>query len=314
MKISRVRASARTAIAVCTTVLLAASGACSGESPAVPGRGEDQNVTRNSMLDKAPIATEEEFAQSTTAQAIKQRGQLLVGSSQDTPLLSQQNPITGQTEGFDAIMGRLLAKYILGRPNVHIVNSVSQIREALLQNSTVDVVLQTYSVTPARTQKVGFAGPYFISGPAILARKDDGLVTRAEDLRDKTVLAVTNSTGSQVVRQFNPKEVITFSTNSECVQALEQHRGDVYVNDLTQLAGDAQLNNKVQVNSGTFGMDPYGVGIRRGDDAFRTFINNWLTKIESAGLWKQAYQESLGTVLKGEPPAPPQPGSVPGTS
>ncbi|GAB3583068.1 glutamate ABC transporter substrate-binding protein [Amycolatopsis endophytica] len=276
--------------------------------PTDSGTGQEQ-----SLLDRAPVASEADLATSPTAQAIKQRGQILIGSQLDTPLLSQQNPTTGQTEGFDAILGRLLAKYILGRPNTKIVNSTSQIREALLQNSTVDVVLHTYSITPTRAEKVSFAGPYFVSGPAIMARKGDSAVTKPQDLKGKKVLAVTNSTGAALLPQYEPEQIITLSSNSECMAALEQGRADAYVNDLTQLAGNAVTNDKVQVNSGTFGQDPYGVGIRHGDETFKQFINDWLKKIQAAGLWQEAYKQTLGTVIPGDAPAPPATGSVPGS-
>jgi len=297
--------------ALLTAVALGAATACSASGGAVPddsGAGQEQ-----SLLDRAPVATEADLAASPTAQAIKQRGQILIGSQLDTPLLSQQNPTTGQTEGFDAILGRLLAKYILGRPNTKIVNSTSQIREALLQNSTVDVVLHTYSITPTRAEKVSFAGPYFVSGPAIMGRKGDSSVTKPQDLKGKKVLAVTNSTGAAMIEQYEPAQIITLSTNSECMAALEQGRADAYVNDLTQLAGNAVTNDKVQVNSGTFGQDPYGIGIRHGDEAFKQFLNDWLKKIEDAGLWQEAYKQTLGTVIPGDAPTPPSTGSVPGS-
>lgn len=297
--------------ALLTAVALGTVTACTSGGTAVPpagGAGQEQ-----SLLDRAPVASDADLAASPTAQAIKQRGQILIGSQLDTPLLSQQNPTTGQTEGFDAILGRLLAKYILGRPNVKIVNSTSQIREALLQNNTVDVVLHTYSITLPRAEKVSFAGPYFVSGPAIMARKGDSSITKPQDLKGKTVLAVTNSTGAALVQQYEPAQVITLGTNSECVTALEQGRADAYVNDLTQLAGNAQTNDKVQVNSGTFGQDPYGIGIHHGDETFKQFINDWLKKIQAAGLWQEAYKQTLGTVIPGDAPTPPATGSVPGS-
>ncbi|WP_020416941.1 glutamate ABC transporter substrate-binding protein [Amycolatopsis sp. ATCC 39116] len=295
-----------------TAVALGAVTACTSSGGAVPDSGGSADQEQ-SLLDRAPVASDADLAISPTAQAIKQRGQILIGSQLDTPLLSQQNPTTGQTEGFDAILGRLLAKYILGRPNVKIVNSTSQIREALLQNNTVDVVLHTYSITPARAEKVSFAGPYFVSGPAIMTRKGDSSVTKPQDLKGKRVLAVTNSTGSAMVQQFEPAQVITLSTNSECVTALEQGRGDAYVNDLTQLAGNAQTNDKVQIVSGTFGQDPYGIGIHHGDETFKRFVNTWLEKIQAAGLWQEAYKQTLGSVIPGDAPVPPKTGSVPGS-
>ncbi|QWF83955.1 glutamate ABC transporter substrate-binding protein [Amycolatopsis sp. CA-230715] len=287
----------------------AAATACS-DGGAVPG----VHNTSQSILDKAPVATDADLEQSPTAQAIKKRGELLIGGSLDTPLMSQANPNTGETEGFDATLGKLLAKYIIGQPNKKIVNSIPQIRETLIQNATVDVVLQNYSITLPRAEKVSFAGPYFISNQAIATLTEKPDIRGADELNGKTVFAATNSTGAQKVKELAPKaNLVTFGTDQECVAALEQGRGDAWVKDLTVVAGQLRLDKKIKLNTGSFGNDPYGIGIGRGDESFKRFINGWLKKIQAAGLWQQAYKETLGTVIHGDVPAPPEPGSVPGS-
>ncbi|UJW34832.1 glutamate ABC transporter substrate-binding protein [Saccharothrix sp. AJ9571] len=296
---------------VCAVVTLgAAAGACSGGTDAVPGT----NSAAQSMLDRAPVATEAELAASPTALAIKQRGELFIGASLETPLMSQQNPTTGEAEGFDATLGKLLAKYILGEPKRKIITTTPQIREALIQNSTVDAVIQNYSITAKRAEKVSFAGPYFISGQAVATLKGKPDIAGPEDLNGKKVLVATGSTGAGVVKELAPQaQQISFNTDPECVQALEQGRGDAWVKDLPVIAGETKLNDKIQLATGTFGNDPYGIGIKHGDDSFKKFVNDWLKKIQDAGLWQQAYEESLGTVIPGETPAPPAIGSVAGS-
>ncbi|WP_020669945.1 glutamate ABC transporter substrate-binding protein [Amycolatopsis nigrescens] len=300
----------RLVAAICAIFALVSTAACSSGSDAVPG----PPGSGDRLLDRAPVASDEEIAQSPTAKAIKDRGQLLIGSTLENPLLSQQNPTTGITEGFDASLGRLLAKYILGQPNAKIVNATAQTREALLQNNTVDTIIYTYSITVPRSEKVTFAGPYFMSGPAIATLKSTSGITKPSDLNGKKVLANVNTTGASLVKQVAPQaDLTTFATTPECIQALEQGRGDAYVNDLTILASNAVLNDKLKVVGGSFGQDPYGIGLKHGDDTFKKFVNDWLKKIQDAGLWQEAYKESLGTVIEGDPPAPPAIGSVPGS-
>ncbi|WP_020669944.1 glutamate ABC transporter substrate-binding protein [Amycolatopsis nigrescens] len=300
-------------ITACAVVSLGAVTACSGGTDAVPGANSDQQNMQN-LLDRAPVAGDEELAKSPTAQAIKQRGQLLIGGSLETPLMSQQNPTTGETEGFDATLGKLLAKYILGQPSRKIINTTPAIREALIQNNTVDMVIQNYSITPARAEKVAFAGPYLISSQAIATLKGKPDITKPDQLNGKAVCAATGSTGAKTVRDVAPQvNLQTFASDPECVQALEQDRVAAWVKDQTVVAGEAKLNDKIQLATGTFGSDPYGIGIKHGDDTFKKFINDWLKKVQDAGLWKQAYDESLGTVIPGGAPAAPAFGSVPGS-
>lgn len=294
-------------------VLVLAIAACTAEPDQQPAAPDD-SPGAPSLVDRAPVATAAELGTSKTAAAIKRRGELLVGGEVNMPLLSQRNPTTGQTEGFDATLGKMLAKYIVGEPNTKIVKSTPETREALLRINTVDVVIRIYSITPERAEKVSFAGPYLTSGQAIATLKTETGIDSPEDLNDKTVLAVKGATSVKAVQAAAPEaEIKTFDTAPECIQALEDGRGDAYVHDLTLLAGFAFLNDKIQVVGEPFTSEPYGIGLRHGDEDFKRFVNTWLKKIQDAGLWEQAWQQSLGTVVAGDPPTPPVIGSAAGS-
>ncbi|MFI6495771.1 glutamate ABC transporter substrate-binding protein [Nonomuraea typhae] len=291
--------------------LAACSSGGGGASPAVPGEAKP---AAGDLLAKAPVAEAAALLPGSTMEKIKKRGELLVGGSLDAPLLSQQNPVTGEVEGFDAAMGKALAKYILGEPKVKIVNSASETREALLSNGTVDVVFQTYTITPERAKQVAFAGPYYVSGLSIAVKQGTTGIAKPEDLNGKTVIAGANTPAIPAIKKLAPQaEIVTFGSDPECMQALKQDRGVAYVQDETLLAANAQKDTSIQVVGNPFTEDPYGIGLKHGDDQFKKFVNDWLTKIQSAGVWQQAWKDSLGTVVKGEAPKPPAIGSVPGS-
>ncbi|TDD32881.1 glutamate ABC transporter substrate-binding protein [Nonomuraea terrae] len=298
------------AVAVASVLALAACGESS--SPAVPGAAPSSGGT--DVLAKAPVAAAAEILPGSTMEKIKQRGELIVGGSLDAPLLSQQNPVTGEVEGFDAMMGKALAKYILGEPKVKIVNSASETREALLANGTVDVVFQTYTITEERAEQVAFAGPYYTSGLTIAVKKGTTGITKPEDLNGKKVLAGANTPAIPAIEQAAPDaEIITFGSDPECMQALKQDRGVAYVQDETILIANAQKDPSIEIVTKPFTVDPYGIGLKHGDDPFKKFVNDWLVKIQQAGVWQDIWKGSIGTVVTGEAPAPPQIGSVPGS-
>ncbi|MEU6740188.1 glutamate ABC transporter substrate-binding protein [Streptosporangium sandarakinum] len=289
--------------------LSACSGTDSAAPPAVPGEPK-----AGDLLADAPVAAAADILPGSTMEKIKKRGELIVGGSLDAPLLSQQNPVSGEVEGFDADMGKALAKYIIGEPKVKIVNSASETREALLANGTVDVVFQTYTITPERAEQVSFAGPYYSSGLSIAVKKDTTGITKPEDLNGKTVIAGANTPAIPAIKKAAPQaKIVTFGSDPECVQALKQDRGVAYVQDETLLVADAQKDPSIQVVGKPFTSDPYGIGLKHGDDQFKKFVNDWLTKTQSSGLWQRIWKNSLGTVVQGEAPAPPQIGSVPGS-
>jgi ABC-type amino acid transport substrate-binding protein len=304
--------SMRRVAAVAAVSIVGLSAACSGTdstSSAVPGAPKN-----NSVIAQAPVASAAEILPGSTMEKIKQRGELIVGGSLDAPLLSQQNPTTGEVEGFDADMGKALAKYIIGQPKVKIVNAASETREALLSNGTVDVVFQTYTITPERAEQVAFAGPYYSSGLTIAVKKGATGIAKPEDLNGKTVIAGANTPAIPAIKKLAPQaNIVTFGSDPECVQALKQDRGVAYVQDETLLVADAQKDPAIQIVGSPFTTDPYGIGLKHGDDQFKKFVNDWLTKIQGQGVWQQIWKGSLGTVVQGEAPTPPQIGSVPGS-
>lgn len=250
----------------------------------------------------------------STMDKIKKRGELIVGEALDAPLLSQQDPTTGKVEGFDADLAKALAVYILGKPNVKIVNPSTETREALLGNGTVDVVFNTYTITTERAKQVDFAGPYFTSGLAVAVNASNDSIKGIGDLAGKTVIVGANTPAvTEVPKQQPTAKVITFGTDPQCVQALIQGRGDAYVQDITLLASDAKANPKLKVVGQPFTSEPYGIGLKHGDTQFKEFINTWLKTIEDNGLWANIWKATLGTVIESAPPTPPAIGSVPGS-
>ncbi len=286
--------------------------ACSGTSENVPGAPAESEPAAStsapaSVFDDAPVAADDLIVPGSTMAMIKERGKLIVGEALDAPLLSQQDPTNpDQVSGFDADLAKLLAIYIMGEPNVEIVPPASETREALLQNGTVDVVFNTYTITEERAQQVAFAGPYFDSGLAVAVRSDNTDIKGIEDLAGKTVIVGANTPAVTAVPEKQPTaELIDFATDPQAIQALLQGRGDAYVQDYTLLASGALANEDMKVVGQPFTSELYGIGLQLGDDEFKQFINNWLVEIQEGGQWGEVWQSTLGTVVDSDIPTPP---------
>jgi glutamate transport system substrate-binding protein len=53
--------------------------------------------------------------------------------------------------------------------------------------------------------------------------------------------------------------------------------------------------------------------VTRDDPQAKEFVNAWLKEIVDDGSWAKLWQATIGTVVDGEPPAPPEIGSVEGS-
>ncbi|WP_406003326.1 glutamate ABC transporter substrate-binding protein [Streptomyces sp. NBC_00829] len=294
--------------AVCAAALTAtACGGSPGSAPPVPGKSGGAGPD---YLADAPEAAAAAMPDDSTMAKIRKRGYLIVGGSSDAPLLSQKNPTTGKYEGFDADMGRLLAAYILGEPNVRIVSSATQTREALLQNHTVDVVFQTYSITPERARQVTFVGPYLSSGFQIATRKGTQGITTLADLNGQTVIAGANTPAIPEIKKAAPKaKILTFDTDPACIQALKQGRGKAYVQDNITLAGTVKTSPDLQITGEPFNEGNMGIGVPKDQPEMSKFVNTWLTKVIDDGHWSKVWKANFGDTLGDK--TPPVVGSVP---
>ena len=244
---------------------------------------------------------------------IKASGKLRIGGSLDAPLLSQQNPATGKLEGFDAEIGQLLSTYIFGTPDkVEIVSAGTQTREALLQNHTADVVIQTYSITDARAKQVNFAGPYLETGLQIVVKKGTTGVSTLADLAGKTVIAGSNTPAIDSIKKAAPTaKIVTFDDDPSCIQALQQGRGDAYVQGAEIIAGDLVNATDLEAVGSQFDVAPEGIGIPLEQKDMLTFTNTFLKGIIANGQWAKAWKDTFGSV--GIPtPTPPTVGQVTG--
>jgi glutamate transport system substrate-binding protein len=300
-------------LAATASASLALAG-CAGSSQlsAPAGSSSAGADSIDKVLADAPVASSIETG--TLMAKIKQAGVLKVGGTDTGPVFSIKDPLTGKLTGFDADLSKMLAKYIIGKPSTSLTLVTVATREALLQNGTVDTVFATYTITPARAQKIDFAGPYYTSGDAILVKKDNTSITKVSDLNGKTVATESNSTAATEIAKFAPQAKVTlFADDNSCVQAVQQGRADAYVLDQGILLGDATKATDVKVVGTPFTQEPYGIGTPKQNPEMKRFVDDWLKKIQDAGLWQRLYTLTIGKVVAGEVPAPPQIGSVPGS-
>jgi glutamate transport system substrate-binding protein len=311
---------ARFGVALAATAALSLA-ACSdsADAPKLPGSSAQAGgSTYDSIVTSSPVASASDVSANQWATKIKQQGYLNVGGTDAGPLFSMLDPTTGKRTGFDAGLSQMLAHYITGKNDVQALTKLTtttvDTRETLLQNHTVDAIFATYTITPARAQKVAFAGPYYESGDAIMVKKGEKGITKPSDLNGKTVVTESNSTAALDIKKYAPQaNVVLQQQDQQCVAAVQQGRADAYVLDQGILISDASTNPAVQVVGSPFTQEPYGIGLPKDDPAAKQFVNAWLKKVMDDGSWQKLWKATVGTAVSGDVPTPPSIGSVPGS-
>ncbi|MBV9891561.1 MAG: glutamate ABC transporter substrate-binding protein [Rhizobacter sp.] len=251
----------------------------------------------DSLIARGPVADAATIASDRWATKIKQAGTLRLGGTQTSNLFSQLNEKDGKLRGFDAGLAQLLTRYILGDAAKYQFTQVtSSTREQVLINNQVDMVLATYSITPARAEKISFAGPYYTSQAGVLVKSGNNAIQSYGDLAGKKTATQAGSTGPAILAQFAPKAIVQeFQTHQEAVDALRQGRVDAYVTDYTLLLNTLSLGTgDARLAGAPFGpQDPYGVGLPKGSDGV-AFVNAFLKKVEADGTWAKLWTVSIG--------------------
>jgi glutamate transport system substrate-binding protein len=252
------------------------------------------------------VASDTNFAAGTTMAKLSDAKAVKIGVKFDQPGLGYKKPGTDTPEGFDIEIAKIVAAKLGIEPgNVEWVETVSKNREPFLQNGTVDMVVASYSITDARREVVGQAGPYYVTGQQLLVRKDDSSINGPTDLGGKKVCSVTGSTSIKTVQEKYKAAPVPFATYTECVQQLLSNSVDAVTTDGSILLGyAAQQPDKLKVVGESFSEERYGIGFKKGDKEFCSFLNDTMTSAFSGGAWKTAYESTLGKG-GGETPAQP---------
>ena len=252
----------------------------------------------------APVEETVEFEAGTTMAKLNEAGEITIGTKFDQPLFGLKGP-DGQPVGFDVEMGKLIAaKLGIAADKITWTETVSANREPFLQNGQVDLVVATYTINDTRKEVVDFAGPYYLAGQdlLVLAGNPDK-IAGPEDLAGKPVCTVSGSTSEKNIAAYTDN-VIATDTYSNCLGPLRSGEVVAVTTDNVILAGLADQNaGEFEVVDAPFTEEPYGIGLKKDDTEFRTFINDVLEESFEDGTWAKAWESTAGTVL--ETPEPP---------
>ena len=290
--------------ALLLTVALVGAACGDDDDEEASGTGDQTTTT----AEPAPT-----FDAGTTMAALQQKGKIIIGTKFNQLGSGLKNPTTGELEGFDIEIAKLIAAGIFGgtaeeaADKIEFSETVSAVREAVIQAGTVDLVIATYTINDTRKQQVDFAGPYIIDGQTVMVKSENNAITKLTDLNGKKVCTGRGSTTpANLEKQNITAELTLFETYPECADALRQDRVEAVVTDrgillgLVESSQDAFKLLDIDVSE-----EPLGIGLKKGDDAFREFLNTRLEEIYESGEWADAYEATLGQLGLTTPEPPP---------
>ncbi len=254
------------------------------------------------------VAEDAQFDAGTTMAELAEEGSMTVGTKFDQPGFGLRNP-DGVPEGFDVEIAKIIAGELgIAAEAITWTETVSANREPFIQNGQVDMVVATYTINDARKQVIDFAGPYYEAGQDIMvaAGNPEG-IQGPDDLAGKKVCSVEGSTPAENIRTNYPEaQLVAYDAYSKCADDLRNGNVAAVTTDNVILTGFVAGDTEAfELVGNPFTEEPYGIGLAKGDDAFRTFINDTLEQAYEDGTWAEAWERTAGAIT-GEPaPEPP---------
>ena len=197
--------------------------------------------------------------------------------------------------GFDVDLAEALAKLMNVKLEV-IPMPFDELMDAL-EAGGADMVISGMTITPTRTRRVSFVGPYMLSGKSLLA--DKKLMKKAKgdagfNRSDVKLAALKGSTSESLVQQNLPKASLTAVSNyDEGVQMLLEGKVNGMVADMPILALTKQQhrNTEMHLVMPPLSTEPLGIAIARGDEQFENLLRNYLSVFEKTGLFLRLHKK-----------------------
>jgi glutamate transport system substrate-binding protein len=242
------------------------------------------------------------FEAGTTMEKLNKAQKIKIGTKFDQPGFGLKG-LDGKPAGFDVEIGKIIAGELgISADKIEWTETPSKIREEVLEQSKVDIVVATYTINDDRKKRIDFAGPYYVAGQQIMTRKDDDSITGPDAFKDgtKKVCSVTGSTPAKNILTYlkdQATQLVLFDVYSKCADALKNGQVDAVTTDNVILLGLVDKSDDAfKLIGKPFTEEPYGIGVKKDDTAFRDFINDTLEAADKDGSYEKAWKDTAGTV------------------
>ena len=226
---------------------------------------------------------------------IKARGTLICGTLGAVEPFSFQDPKTREIVGYDIDICRMVAKAMGVTIEVKPMSVEARIPELL--QGRVDILAANLGWSKERAKQIDYSYSYFISQQKILVSADSGLTT-LEQLDGKKISALKGSSSEQGVRRVIPTaSTVTFQDASSAFLAVSQGKVDGFCASelgLVKLRQQAQAKSPVSIIEKSVFVEPWGLGIRKGEAAFKEQVNKTLTDLDKAGEINKIFSKWFG--------------------
>lgn len=291
---------------VCAMLMLGSVLAGCSSTPAPSASAEATAAPEESAAAEATAAPEESAAAEGTASAtptldaIRERGQLILGTESTYPPFEFIVIENGQSvgAGFDVMLAQKIAEKL----GVTLVTSEMAFDSLIpaIQAGTIDIAA---SMTPTdeRKQAVDFSENYYETSNVFLVRKgEEGNFTSAESFDGKTIGAqVGTAQNDLVVNDMTNAQSLLLPKVTTLVQELKT--GNIDAICMEKPAGDIYAAAYPDLVVADYVVADAAGGVAfpaaKGQDDLIAFINETIEELKASGELEKLYQEACAQAI-----------------
>jgi len=178
--------------------------------------------------------------------------------------------------------------------NYQLVTSANRI--PLMANGTIDLECGSTTNNLARQEQVGFTITHFVTANRWIAKKSSK-INKLADLKGKTVVSTAGTTNIKQITEINAAQnlgmnIISANGHPEAFQMVETGRAVAFVMDdilLYSLAAQSRSPKDYAISPEALSVEPYGIMVRKGDDAFKKVVDAAMTNVYKSGQINAIY-------------------------
>ncbi|XBS71241.1 ABC transporter substrate-binding protein [Acerihabitans sp. KWT182] len=233
---------------------------------------------------------------------IKKAGVIRVATFDSNPPFGSIDAKTHNIVGYDVDFANALAKSLGVKLQLVPTNPANRI--PLLQSGKADIIVADITITPERAKVIDFSIPYFVTGQQFLVPA--GSSDKLDDYANARIGAVKGTTGEQELHnRFPNARVLSYDDIPLALSALRNGNVQAITQDSTILAGlldGAPDKAKYKVLPELLSKEEIGVGVKKGETALLSYVNNALLTLESNGQAVSIYNAWFGPQTKSPQP------------
>src|SRR5688572_5102274 len=186
----------------------------------------------------------------------------------------------------------------VGNPNLKVnyqlVTSANRI--PLMANGTIDLECGSTTNNLARQEQVGFTITHFVTANRWIAKRSSK-INKLADLKGKTIVSTAGTTNIKQITEINAAQnlgmnIISANGHPEAFQMVETGRAVAFVMDdilLYSLAAQSRAPKDYAISAEALSVEPYGIMVRKGDDAFKKVVDAAMTNLYKSGQINAIY-------------------------